>query len=95
VYRYGTRLRGRGFALIFLTGSGACRRLGISVPSKVGNAVRRNRIKRIVRETFRLHRDVFPPASDIVFTVRPDFSLQGMAAVRNAVSALTGLPGTC
>ena len=95
MYRYGTRLRGRGFSLIFLTGFGVHRRLGISVPRKVGNAVRRNRIKRIVRETFRLHRDVFPPASDIVFTVRPDFSLQGMGDVRDAVSSLTGLPGLC
>jgi ribonuclease P protein component len=59
----------------------------------VGNAVQRNRIKRIVRETFRLHRNIFPQASDIVFTVRPEFSLRGMHDVRDAVAELTGLPG--
>ena len=64
-------------------------RLGISVPRKVGNAVQRNRIKRIIREAFRLHRDIFPQRSDIVFAVRPGFPLTGMQAVRDAVALLT------
>ncbi|MCI5133865.1 MAG: ribonuclease P protein component [Candidatus Electrothrix sp. AW2] len=64
-------------------------RLGISVPRKVGNAVQRNRIKRIIREAFRLHREVFPEQSDIVFAVRPGISLAGMQAVRDAVARLT------
>jgi len=93
VYRCGRRLRGKGFALIYLSGDRPGSRLGISVHRKVGNAVRRNRIKRIVRETFRLHREIFPQSSDIVFTVRPDFSLDGMHAVRTAVSGLTGFQG--
>lgn len=64
-------------------------RLGISVPRKVGNAVQRNRIKRIIREAFRLHKEVFPQQSDIVFAVRPGISLTGMQAVRDAVANLT------
>jgi ribonuclease P protein component len=86
-------LRGSGFALIYLAGAGETSRLGISVHRKVGNAVRRNRIKRIVRETFRLHRDIFPGSSDIVFTVRPQFSVNGMPALRDAVAGVTGLSG--
>ena len=93
VYRGGLRLRGNGFALIYLPADQPDSRLGISVHRKVGNAVRRNRIKRIVRETFRLHREIFPQSSDIVFTVRPEFSLDGMHAVRAAVSRLTGFQG--
>lgn len=93
VYRRGQRLRGNGFALIYLSGDQPDNRLGISVHRKVGNAVHRNRIKRIVRETFRLHREIFPQSSDIVFTVRPEFSLDGMHAVRAAVSGLTGFQG--
>lgn len=93
VYRRGQRLRGNGFALIYLPGDQPVSRLGLSVHRKVGNAVRRNRIKRFVRETFRLHREIFPQSSDIIFTVRPEFSLNGMHAVRAAVSGLTGFQG--
>ena len=93
MYRSGTRQYGSGFALIWLRGDQPHSRLGISVPRKVGNAVRRNRIKRLVRETFRLHRDLFPGASDIVFTVRPAFSAASMDEVRLAVAGLTGRGG--
>ena len=94
VYRNGARLYGKGFTLIYLGGEQAdsCfsgSRLGISVPRKVGNAVQRNRIKRIIREAFRLHKGVFPQGSDIVFAVRPGFPLTGMQAVRDAVASLT------
>jgi len=94
VYRNGARLYGKGFTLIFLGDEQAdsCfsgSRLGISVPRKVGNAVQRNRIKRIIREAFRLHKGIFPQQSDIVFAVRPSFPLTGMQAVRDAVASLT------
>ena len=85
-------MHGRGFSLIYLAGDQLGSRLGISVPRKVGNAVRRNRIKRIVRETFRLHREIFPRSSDIVVTVRPEFSLRGLHALRIAVAGLNGIP---
>ena len=93
VYRHGNRLRGNGFAFIYLSGDQADSRLGVSVSRKVGNAVRRNRIKRIMRETFRLHREIFPRSSDIVIAVRPGFSLAGMHEMRTAVVGLTGLQG--
>ncbi len=46
-------------------------RLGLSVPKRVGNAVSRNRIKRLCREAFRqVQHDIQTPI-DIVITVRP------------------------
>lgn len=46
-------------------------RVGISVSKKVGNAVRRNRAKRIIRAAYRLNETGFPKGFDIVFAVRP------------------------
>ena len=41
-------------------------RLGLAVTRKSGNAVWRNRVKRIVRECFRLHQHSIPQGLDIV-----------------------------
>ena len=45
-------------------------RLGITVTKKVGTALQRNRIKRVVREVFRLNRSLFPASHDVVFIAK-------------------------
>ena len=46
-------------------------RLGLSVGRRIGNAVQRNRIKRLLREAFRQSRDRLPERMDIVVVVKP------------------------
>ena len=46
-------------------------RFGLSVPKRVGNAVERNRIKRLCREAFRLSQHGFRDCVDVLVTVRP------------------------
>ena len=46
-------------------------RLGFSVPRRVGTAPKRNRIKRLLREAFRLMQHDFPRSYDVVIVVRP------------------------
>ena len=45
-------------------------RLGISVSKKTGNSVVRHRLTRLIRESYRLHEDMFSSGLDIVVTVR-------------------------
>lgn len=45
-------------------------RLGISVSKKIGNAVRRNRVKRILREIFRRNKSLLEPFLDYVFVAK-------------------------
>ncbi len=85
VYNQGRRVHGKGFSLIYTDGPADWNRLGISIRKKTGGAVERNRIKRIIREAFRLHRESFPKKSDIVVTVRPGFSLRSPSEVLSAV----------
>jgi ribonuclease P protein component len=49
----------------------AVARLGITVSRRIGNAVIRNRVKRRVRECFRLElRALFPPRTDLLVIAR-------------------------
>jgi ribonuclease P protein component len=45
-------------------------RLGITVSKKVGGAVVRNRVKRLVREAFRRRKTLFPKGLDVVFIAK-------------------------
>lgn len=58
VYKHGNRHRGSHFTLITAPNDSTKNRLGISIHG-INGAVKRNRIKRIIREFFRLNQDVF------------------------------------
>jgi len=47
-----------------------CFRLGVSASSKLGGAVVRNRMRRMVKEIVRLHANKLQPAFDLILIVR-------------------------
>ena len=51
-------------------------RWGLSVSRRVGNAIRRNRVKRLLRESIRILQPDFPGSYDIILVVRPHDPLE-------------------
>ena len=60
-------------------------RLGISVSKKVGNSVVRHRLTRLVRESYRLHEDIFNSGLDIVVVARVNAKEIGYKEVESAL----------
>ena len=64
-------------------------RLGITIPKKVGSAVKRNRWKRLIREAFRTQPDRIPHGYDLV--VRPKRGAEpDWDKIRNSLPGLIG-----
>ncbi|MFO7570736.1 MAG: ribonuclease P protein component [Smithellaceae bacterium] len=70
IYEQGVRRSSRFFTIITCGNTLGRKRLGITVTKKAGNAVKRNRIKRLIREFFRRNRDLFPQGHDVVVMAR-------------------------
>jgi ribonuclease P protein component len=67
-------------------------RVGYSVSKRLGNAVDRNRIKRALREAFRVNGASLKGDMDLVFVARtPIIGLLGSGGLRAVVDAMTEL----
>ncbi|MEN6508481.1 MAG: ribonuclease P protein component [Smithella sp.] len=70
IYKQGGRRSSQFFTMIICGNPNGARRIGITVTKKTGNAVFRNRIKRLIREFFRRNKDLFPAGHDVVIMAK-------------------------
>ncbi len=68
----GHRVKCPSFTIIFKKNSLNSDRLGVIVSRRTGNAVKRNKLKRISRELFRNNRLNIPPFFDVLIKPRPE-----------------------
>ena len=88
VYREGRRRTSREFA-VFLRANGLDEsRFGWSIKKALGSAVKRNRIRRRIREIVRLHRQEIAPGWDIVIHPRTSVATAEFEGLTNELLKL-------
>lgn len=68
-------------------------RVGITVSKKLGGAVVRNRVRRRLREVYRLHEEQFAPGWDIVVVARSRCIKSDFLSLTNAYLSLAAKAG--
>jgi len=88
VFRNGKSQSTEHFQIFIFPAHTNKQRLGITARKKIGGAVKRNRIKRLLREFFRLHKIYLPPSSDILFVAKPGADLLDYSGLREELAVL-------
>ena len=95
VYRNGKSYANKYIVMYVLENNKGINRLGISASKKIGNSVVRHRFTRLVRESYRLHENIFNSGLDIVVIARNSASSISYFEIESALLHLAKLHNIC
>ena len=95
VYRNGKSYANKYLVMYVLENNTNQNRLGISASKKIGNSVVRHRFCRLVRESYRLHEEIFNSGLDIVVLARQSAKDASYHDIESALLHLGKLHGIC
>lgn len=81
VCKYGQAFRTKELVIMGLPNGMSCSRLGMVVGRRLGSAVVRSRVKRLIRESFRLNKHLLSKGYDIVVVARADWKDARLATI--------------
>ena len=91
VYNKGKSYANKYLVMYILKNDSDRNRIGIAVGKKVGNSVVRHHLARLVRESYRLHEDMFNSGLDIVVVARKSAASASYAEIESAILHLSKL----
>ena len=91
VYKKGKSYANRYLVMYVIENETKKNRIGISVSKKVGNSVIRHHVTRLIRESYRLHEDMFNSGLDIVVIARNTAKDCSYHEIESALLHLGGL----
>jgi len=95
VYHKGRYLSGRYVVLHYIRRPGRINRLGVTASRKIKGSVRRNRIKRLLRESYRLTEDQLATGYDLILVGRETADKPDYQSVSRDVRRLLLKSGIC
>ncbi|WP_304341376.1 ribonuclease P protein component [Metaclostridioides mangenotii] len=94
VYKHGKSFANKYLVIYILKNRSDTSRIGISVSKKVGKAVTRNKVRRLIKEAYRLNIDnKIKPGYDIVFIARVSSSNASFEDIDKSVKYLVKKTG--
>ena len=95
VYKNGRSRANKYLVMYVVENNQNINRLGISISKKIGNSVVRHHFCRLVRESYRLHEEIFNSGLDIVVLARQSAKDASYHDIESALLHLGKLHGIC